>query len=175
MQNKSKLELIAGLRKFREGYYALDKAWQEDTDTDLNKTAAIRYYPFKQAFDAIDVHKWIHETLLELGATVSPDTKILNPKCASCTQCHQVTQTVTRSPIDDGWFQCIGDVGTALECAELMIPYDRDSVIGYLVTYDMNSVHDGFESILTEGTDGIGQLTDLELLEYYNDKIRGKM
>ena len=172
MQNKSKLEMIAALRDFKLAYDVLNKTWVESTDSDINTTEAIRFYPFNKSFDELNVHEWVDATLIELGANVPAGTMVISSKCAGCESCTKVTETITGSPIEDGWFQCISGVEGALDCSPLMVEFHRDWVIDYIHDTDMTveqDTHEGFANMNLEGNTGLRALTDIELLNLYKE------
>jgi hypothetical protein len=169
MTNENKLSMIQALRQFKDAYNELNKTWVEghttDEGFDLNDTEAVRFYPFHKSFDELNVNEWCNEEIAELSGDVK-NVKVLNPICATCTVCTEVTQTITGSPLEP-YRQCLADA----DCGPMYIPYNRDLLVTHIFEVDKDIVQDDFsdqlEHYIMDGLTGLNDLTDYEILDIY--------
>jgi hypothetical protein len=170
MEHISKVKLVAALRQLKEAHENLNAAWVEKSDTDLNDTESIRFYPFHRSFDELKVTTWCDETIKELVGDLPENLTMLNPECIQCGHCIEV------NIMGISKFECIADGGNE-GCEEVYIPYDREKIITAIVECIKLSTKFKFESIdiiLREGNAGFNHLTDYELLAVYSDLIKRK-
>lgn len=169
MKQQSSVELIRALRHFKESYNELNKTWTTHTTDDLDDTEAIRFYPFHQSFDVLSVNKWIDETFEELGANLTAETMVYNPKCSDC-------------PMHPDSGECESNYRSCKDApcypeSSCKVPFNRDNIIEAIKKFDSVVFSDSASAesdqdhaaIVDLGYECVDELTNRELYDAYNE------